>query len=240
MTTIEPTRTLAELVTTRPNLAAPLDALGLDYCCGGRRTLAAAVTAAGLELDAVIARLEEAAAEQPGEVDWAGLDPAGLVDHLESTHHAYLDQALPRLTALAEKVAGVHGARHPELHQVRGLVDALRTDLEPHLRREEQVLFPMIRQLVAAHEPPRFHCGSLENPITVMLAEHDHAGELLADLRAATGGFEAPADACRSYRALFDGLAELEADVHLHVHKENNVLFPEVAALERRLAEVGP
>ena len=112
----------------------------------------------------------------------------------------------------------------------------LRADLVPHLRKEEQVLFPMIRELSTATEAPRFHCGSLRNPIAVMDREHDRAGELLAALRAESGGYRVPADGCASYQALYDGLAELEADTHLHVHKENNILFPAVVAAEDALA----
>jgi regulator of cell morphogenesis and NO signaling len=138
---------------------------------------------------------------------------------------------------LAAKVESVHGDRHPELHEVRRLVEAIRADLEPHLRKEEQVLFPMVRELAAATSAPSFHCGSLRNPITVMGIEHDRAGDLLAELRAATRHYRTPEDGCASYRALYAGLAELEADTHLHVHKENNVLFPAALAAERALAD---
>jgi regulator of cell morphogenesis and NO signaling len=226
--------TLAALVTERPHLAASLDRLGLDYCCGGQRSLDAAVEAAGLELAEVLAELEREQVE-PQRADWADLGAADLVDHLEATHHAYLHRALPRLDDLAAKVADVHGERHPELAEVRRLVHELRTDLEPHLQKEEQVLFPMIRELTAASIAPSFHCGSLRNPISVMFLEHDRAGELLATLRAAADQYRTPDDACASYRALYDGLAELESDTHLHVHKENNVLFPAVLAAESAL-----
>jgi regulator of cell morphogenesis and NO signaling len=140
------------------------------------------------------------------------------------------------LDELAEKVASVHGERHPELLDVLADVKELRDDLEPHLMKEERVLFPMIRQLSEADEPVEFHCGSLRNPISMMLIEHDRAGMLLAQLRDRTDDYIAPPDACASYRALYQGLAELEADTHLHVHKENNLLFPAVAALEDELS----
>jgi regulator of cell morphogenesis and NO signaling len=168
---------------------------------------------------------------------WASMSVADLVDHLEATHHEYLHAELPRLSALARKVATVHGERHPELAQVASVYEELRGDLEPHLRKEEQVLFPMIRSMAVARTVPQFHCGSVGNPITVMLAEHDAAGDLLAELRSLTAGYETPADGCASYRALFDGLAELERDTHLHVHKENNVLFPAVLELEDKLLQ---
>jgi regulator of cell morphogenesis and NO signaling len=167
---------------------------------------------------------------------WATMSPAELVDHLEATHHQYLWAELPRLSALADKVRSVHGERHPELAAIVACYETIRADLEPHLQKEERVLFPMVRELAAADTAPAFHCGSLRNPISVMLAEHDTVGALLAELREHTDGYRPPADGCASYQALFAGLAELEADTHLHVHKENNVLFPAVVALEQRLA----
>ncbi len=230
----DPNTTLGGLVIARPALAADLDRLGLDFCCGGHQTLAEAVTEAGLDLDEVVAIIE-AAPEAPAETEWEGID--GLVDHLEATHHAYLNDALPALTALAEKVTGVHGNNHPELTRVALLVAEIRADLEPHLMKEERVLFPMIRELAAATEAPSFHCGSLNNPIGVMLAEHDNAGALLAELRAATDGYTVPDDGCASYTLLYEGLAELEADTHLHIHEENNQLFPAVLAAERAIGE---
>lgn len=233
MSAIDPNTTLAALVTERPALAGSMDAMGLDYCCGGQRTLAAALAEAGIDhLEAL--EILESAPIQDRDDDWEGLD--GLVDHLESVHHAYLRGALPRLVALGEKVASVHGDRHRELYDVAALVNEIKADLDPHLVKEERVLFPMIRQLATATEAPAFHCGSLTNPISVMLAEHDNVGALLADLRQATDGYQVPDDGCASYRALYDGLAELEADTHLHVHKENNVLFPQVLEAEEALS----
>ncbi len=238
MRTIEPHITLAELVTDHPQLASRFDALGLDYCCGGQRPLADAVGEAGLDLNVITAELEATPvrAEADAIPEWDGM--GGLVDHLETTHHAYLHDALPRLVALADKVAGVHGGNHAELAAVTALVHELRADLEPHLLKEEQVLFPMIRELAAASAATQFHCGSLVNPIRVMLGEHDKVGELLAALRAATGQYRVPDDGCGSYSALYAGLAELEADTHLHVHKENNLLFPMVLEAERTLTTV--
>ena len=230
-------RTLADVVTEEPGAARVLEGFGLDYCCGGRRTLADACRREGVDPNRVLDALGDLA---PGpEPDWAQMAPEELVDHLETTHHAYLDAELPRLHALVDKVTGVHGGRHAELADVRAAFVALRDDLEPHLRKEESVLFPMIRELATATEPPSFHCGTLANPISVMLAEHDRAGELLATLRRMTDGYQPPADGCASYRALYAGLAELEADLHLHIHKENNLLFPAVVILEQRWAPPG-
>lgn len=237
MSTINPDSTLAALVIARPDVASQLDVLGLDYCCGGQRSLADAASERGLDLAATIAELDAIEKAADASPDWDGIE--GLVDHLEATHHTYLREALPRLVALADKVAGVHGAIHPELTTVAELVQELRDDLEPHLLKEERVLFPMIRDLATATAEPDFHCGSLSNPIRVMLSEHDTVGELLAALRASTDSYRVPDDGCASYQALYAGLAELEADTHLHVHKENNVLFPAVLQTERDLA-AGP
>ena len=231
MTALDTNSTLADLVTARPGLAPRLDQLGLDYCCGGQRRLDDAVAAAGLDLTDVVTLLESVNAD-PNDEDWSAIGPAELVDHLEVTHHAYLHDALPRLGALVDKVTAVHGQRHPELAEVQSLFGELRADLEPHLVREERVLFPMVRELVAATTAPSFHCGSLANPIRVMLADHDTAGDLLARLRSTTGDYAVPDDGCASYQALYAGLAELEADTHLHVHKENNLLFPAVLDAE--------
>lgn len=233
MPTIDPTRTLAELVTAHPGSAAVLDRLGLDYCCGGNRSVADAARHKGMPIDDVVAALQSVPVGPPA-AGWTDLGVAALVDHIESTHHAYLDDALPRLDALATKVADAHGARHPELHQVGRLVAELRAELEPHLREEERVLFPMVRELAGAASRPPFR-GSLRTPISVLRSEHDRAGELLAALRATTSAFRIPDDGCASYRALYAGLSDLESDTHQHVHKENNVLFPAVLAAEDRL-----
>lgn len=235
-------QTLAEIIDGRPEAVRVLEGYGLDYCCGGRRPLGEAAADRGIDPADVIASLDALAPSPPAA--WTTMGPAELVDHLEATHHAYLHAELPRLAALAEKVVGVHGGRHPELADVQAAYRELQADLEPHLAKEEQVLFPAIRRLAApfvagaAPRPAPIPGGSLQRPISVMLAEHDRAGALLERLRTATDGYRTPEDGCASYRALYDGLAELEADTHLHVHKENNVLFPAVVALEA--AEGGP
>ncbi|HWJ64313.1 MAG TPA: iron-sulfur cluster repair di-iron protein [Acidimicrobiales bacterium] len=231
------TSTLAEIVRTAPGSERALEAHALDYCCGGRRRLVDACAETGVDPDAVLAEIDALGPAAP--VAWATMRPGELVDHLESTHHAYLHAELPRLSALTAKVVGAHGERHPELAEVQRVFEAVRLDLEPHLAKEEQVLFPMIRELDRASAPPVFHCGSLRNPISVMLREHDAAGELLRRLRDVTGAFSTPGDGCASYRALYDGYARLEADTHLHIHKENDVLFPAVVALEAAVATAG-
>jgi regulator of cell morphogenesis and NO signaling len=173
-------------------------------------------------------------ADEPGQ-DWSALELDELVQHILDTHHGYLHAELPRLVALADKVAAVHGDRHPELATVRRLTHALFADLTPHLQKEEQVLFPFIRRLVdpSVETPmPNPPGGSVAIPIRVMLSDHEVTDDLLLELRKATSDYTAPADGCASYEALYEGLARLEADTHIHVHKENSVLFPRAMAKE--------
>jgi regulator of cell morphogenesis and NO signaling len=233
MSIIDVNATLATVVRAHPGVVRELERRGLDYCCHGDQTLADACRAADLDPAILLADLEGA---RTNTVEaWADLSPAELVDHIVTVHHRYLWDELPRLANLADKVLAAHGARHPELVGVAESFATVRADLEPHLRKEEQVLFPMIRTLGTASSPPQFHCGRITNPIAVMMQEHEQAGDLLAQLRAATGGYRTPADGCASYHALYDGLAHLEGDTHLHIFKENNVLFPAVVRLEQQL-----
>jgi regulator of cell morphogenesis and NO signaling len=230
------TETLADLVTANPARARVLEGFHLDYCCNGARRLDDACAPLGLDPAVVTAALVDIASALD---DWTLLGPAQLTDHIEQTHHAFLHTELARLSSLLTKVNDVHGARHPELAEITSTYETLRADLEPHLLKEERVVFPMIRELASSAETAHLHAGALRNPVSVLLAEHDRAGELLANLRTRTGNYRAPADGCASYRALFSGFADLEADTHLHIHKENNVLFPTVLHLEaERVGEV--
>lgn len=236
MNLIDRDLSLASLVTQRPDLAPHLNALGLDFCCGGQRRLIDAIDESGLDLAETIDALQAIVASPNSPTDdsvnWPDFTMVEMVDHLESTHHAYLRDALVRLDALAEKVAGVHGERHPELSQVLATFRVLRADLEPHLSNEEQVLFPLIRELAGGAEARSVEPGTVADPIAVLASEHDRAGALLARLRSLTDAYTVPDDGCVSYQLLYSGLADLEADTHLHVHKENNLLFPQAIAAE--------
>ncbi|MCA9291143.1 MAG: hemerythrin domain-containing protein, partial [Phycisphaerales bacterium] len=158
-----------------------------------------------------------------------------LADHIEREHHAYLRTELPRLDAMTEKVYRVHGAAEPRLGDVRRAFCAIRDELTTHMMKEERILFPMVRQLERSDGPVSLHCGTIAAPIRQMEAEHEHAGEALATIRTATDDFQPPEWACNTYRAMLDGLAQLERDMHAHVHKENNVLFPKALDRERQL-----
>lgn len=214
-------RTLAELVAGNAGVARVFERHGLDYCCHGDRTLAAAATEAGLEVDAIATEL---AALAPAEQPWTRLGLAELADHIVETHHRYLDEELPLLDALADKVATVHGGNHPELVEARRLVAAIKADLEPHLAREEEVLFPAVHALAEGRR--EFPFGDLDDPVEELMGEHEATGELLEQLRAVTDNYALPADACASYTSLFQRLEYLERDTFAHIHKENYVLFP--------------
>ena len=220
---------------SRPSgLAAQLERLDLDYCCGGAAALADACLANGLDPEAVVIELGAHVSADAAPAPWSSMGGVELVDHLVDIHHQYLWDELPRLQALVDKVLGVHGDRHPELADIAACFGTIRADIEPHLTKEEQILFPAIGDLFTAAETPTFGFDSMGDPISMMLREHDDLGELLRRLRALTTDYTPPADGCASYSALFSGLEQLEADTHLHVHKENNLLFPKVLERERQ------
>jgi regulator of cell morphogenesis and NO signaling len=225
--TVDPSMTRGEIVTRHPALAAELERRGLDYCCHGGRMLADAALEAGLDATTVADELSAIPVNGPPAA-WASLGPSELVDHIETVHHRYLWAELPRIGALVDKITTVHGDRHPELSEVQRLYGELRADFEPHLTREEQELFPSIRQLAAASDRSSVAARDLAAQIDALAGEHETVGALLDDLRRVTSGFAVPGDGCASYTACYRALAELEADTHLHVHKENNLLFPAV------------
>ncbi|MBP7864525.1 MAG: iron-sulfur cluster repair di-iron protein [Acidobacteria bacterium] len=240
---ISPKDTLGALVARHPGLGVCLERLGLDYCCGGARTLEDAARSAGLDPASVIRALEAAVAQAPlesgEEKDWKASSLTTLADHIEAVHHAYLRQALPRLTDLLGKVRRAHEARHGAmLARLEETFTRLRNELGTHLMKEERVLFPLIRDLerFARGEIAEFHahCGSVRNPIRQMEHEHVEAGEALATMRELTVDYGPPPDGCPTFRALYDELLRLETDLHRHIHLENNVLFPGAVALEQQ------
>lgn len=234
MQTIDIESTVGDLVREVPNRARVFELLKIDFCCGGKVTLAAACAKQKIAPDDVVEQLAQCDAERASQtiVDADAMSLAELADHVEATHHAYLKEELPRLDFMTEKVARVHGDKEPRLKTVRQAFLALKNELEPHMIKEEKILFPIIRQLEAPDHQHDFHCGSVANPICQMEHEHDLAGDQLAILRAATDGFIPPEWACNTYRAMLDSLEKLEADMHQHIHKENNVLFPKALKLE--------
>jgi len=224
---------VGSIVTKWPAASRVFEQVGIDYCCGGKIPLDQACRNQGIEPQPILAALEKlvAAGTEPV-VNATALTLTALADHIEATHHAYLRTELPRLCTLTSKVASVHGDKDVRLAAVRDTLAALAAEMGQHMLKEERILFPMIRQLDASESVPAFHCGSLANPIGQMELEHDQAGAALVQLRALTDGFNPPEWACNTYRAMLDALAHLEQDLHQHVHKENNILFPRAIELE--------
>ena len=237
MTVLDLQTPVGELVSDRPARSRLLEQLKIDYCCGGKTPLAEACAKRGLAAEEVLRQLEEADAELTAgdQVDADAMGLAELADHIVATHHEYLRDELPRLDFLTRKVAAVHGEHEPRLSEIRDIFLGLKRELLLHTRKEEQVLFPAVREIDRAETAPEFPFGSLANPIAAMESEHDDAGDALARFEALTDGYAPPEWACNTFRALYDALRQLELDMHQHVHKENNVLFPKALERERAL-----
>jgi regulator of cell morphogenesis and NO signaling len=234
MNRIDTNCSVGALVREKPSRSRVFDRFEIDFCCGGKVSLEQACTKHGVPLEQIVAELESEDAQSTSStlVDADAMTLSELCDHIEATHHAYLRQELPRLDEMTAKVARVHGDKEPKLLEIRAAFVELEAELMPHMMKEEQILFPIIRKLEASTARPEFHCGSVSNPIRRMENEHDHAGDTLKRLRQLTNDYTPPGWACNTYRALFDGLRELEENMHQHVHKENNVLFVKAAELE--------
>jgi regulator of cell morphogenesis and NO signaling len=223
-------QTMSELVVQKPSRGLFFESYGLDYCCGGKRTLAEACRVQNLNPDTVLSSLQDFDSQsQKSEVNYSNFSITQIIDHLLETHHVYTRETLELLNHLVDKVTDRHQAVHPELIKIQAIFREMRLELLMHLQKEEQVLFPYARQIDSQTDHlPSFHCGSIQNPISVMMFEHDTTGETLAKLRILTNQYQSPEDACNSYRAMMEGLSALEYDLHQHIHKENNLLFPKI------------
>jgi regulator of cell morphogenesis and NO signaling len=239
--TLDSNKTVRELALEIPSATRVFEKLGIDYCCGGGKKLTEACDRAKLPVEQVFRELEQAEASRADRLDnatnWNSAPLADLIDHIVQTHHVYLRNELPRLMNLAEKVSGKHGETHPETQLVNQVVSDLANELMMHLMKEEQILFPYIvrmeeSKIEKSPVVPSSCFGTVQNPIQMMEMEHDSAGDALRQLRAATSDYKAPQDACTSFRALYTGLLELEADLHQHIHMENNILHPRAIAME--------
>lgn len=210
---------------------------GLDFCCGGKKTVKEACMEKGIDPALVEQELNQAdknPVTRPLPYNEWTLD--FLADYIVQTHHHYVRKALPDLVAYATKVASVHGGHHPELHDIRNLVLEVNTEMSSHMVKEEKVVFPYIKELVRnngqASQAEDF--GSIQSPINMMEEEHEVVGKALEEIRALSNNFTVPADGCASYQLLFKMLEEFESDLHIHVHLENNILFPKALEAEKR------
>lgn len=228
--------TVGEIVATDFRTAGVFEHFGIDFCCGGRRSVAEACRAAAADPVAVERALQSLPPADSDEGDVTRWPVDRVIDHIVATHHAYVQSAVPLIARYLAKLVEVHGVRHPELRRIAVAFDQMGGDLLQHMRKEERVLFPYIRELATTTDGQRLSSpfGTVENPIRMMEREHREAGDELRLIRELTNGYTVPADGCTTYRVAFAELAQFERDLHRHVHLENNVLFPKAIGLERR------
>lgn len=230
---------VGELVAQRPSLACKLEQYGIDYCCGGKVSLEDACKTKGLNVEDVLEKLLAADSKQLSSdfPDWTKVSLKELVDHIISAYHEPLRQQLSRVAKLADKVSRVHGDNHPEMIEVLNTFNRFKAQLELHMQKEEMVLFPGIVSMEATGTTQIFGCGGgIEHPIEMMTKEHDDAGEALSTMRKLTHDYIAPEDACNTFKNLLYSLAQIESEMHQHVHKENNILFPRALGLRKPIA----
>lgn len=238
--TISSNITVREVALQLPHATRIFEKVKIDYCCGGQRQLGDACAEAGIDLQQLNELLADAA---PPDVDttpdFNQMKLSELIQYILDKHHVYTKEEMVRLTALLGKVVDAHGANHPELLELQTTFQQLCADLTPHMFKEEQILFPFVIELERSRtlnrHPPFAPFGTVNNPVRMMMMEHDTAGDILRDLRKLSADYKVPADACISYKTLYNALEAFEQDLHQHIHLENNLLFPKAIELERIL-----
>jgi regulator of cell morphogenesis and NO signaling len=231
---INPQSSLGLLAAEHPEWIAVFERLRLDFCCHGERSLTDACRERGLDPAEVLAQLAMALDACGGpERCWLDAPMTELADHIEATHHAFARLQFETLATLAPRVVAAHAGHAPWLHELQGVLTTLAESMHDHMVREERVLFPWLRRLDHRTE---LHTGppwSVRRPISCMVHDHDEVAESLARIRTLTGQYRVPAGACGSFRGMLTVLKELEQDTHVHIHKENNILFPAGVRAER-------
>ena len=234
-------KTVRQIAVDNPEATRIFEKFGIDYCCGGNQPLEQACEKANISIDEVLDALEmaESTARAAQQVrDWNREPLSELIAHIKGTHHKYTREAIAEVTALLAKVCSVHGKNHRELLEIRETYAGLAQELTTHLMKEEMVLFPYIERMeeaVIQGDPPLpAPFGTVRNPVAMMEHEHDSAGHALRAIRKESSDFTPPADKCASYQTLYKALAAFEADLHQHIHLENNILFPRAIAMEQR------
>jgi regulator of cell morphogenesis and NO signaling len=227
--------TVRDIVLEEPGAIPVLEKIGIDYCCGGKHSLAEACSKSNLNVGWVIEELEsQTGGRSAQDVDWQTAPLKDLIDHIVHRHHAFTRTQLVLIRELAEKVWHRHGSAHPEVFQVREAIVNIDAGLMHHFYCEEDVLFPYIKGLEnAGSEPLPAVFSDINHPVSRMMAEHDQTGDELRVLREVTNNYLVPDDACTTYRALYRAIQDLERDIHRHIHLENNILFPRALKLER-------
>lgn len=244
VSTLSPEQSVGAWVTADYRLAAVFERHGIDFCCGGARSLAQACAEQGVSLETLMDETRQVTATASGgeRYDQWALD--FLADYIVNQFHADNRQTMPQIAGYAATVADVHGANHPETITIAQLWPQVQGDLGMHMRREELLIFPYIKRLVHSQAegtaPKPLPSGSLKELIGTLEAEHDATGDALAELARLSGGYTPPEDACATYRTLYAMLAQFDADTKKHVHLENNILFPKAISLEEELRGSDP
>lgn len=231
------TTTIGEIVAEDFRTAAVFSKYGIDFCCKGHRTIEEVCEKKNIPPDQLLNILNEAMAGTNGQnIDYASWPSDLLIDYIEKKHHRYVEEKTPVLRQFLDKLCKVHGERHPELFKVNELFMLSAGDLASHMKKEELILFPFVRQMVHAKEDGRPihapHFSTVENPIAMMKHEHEAEGERFEQIAEITNQYTPPADACNTYRVTYAMLKEFEQDLHTHIHLENNILFPRAIAME--------
>lgn len=237
--TINSTMKVRDLALELPHATRVLEKLRIDYCCGGDKPIGEACATAGVEV-ANLERMLEAASRSEvqgnGSPDLQKANLSELVSHILDKHHVYTKDEMARLEALIDKVIGAHGENHPELRQIAEAFQRICADLKPHMFKEEQILFPYIveteRASLQNRPAPFAPFGTVNNPVRMMMMEHDTVGDILRELRTLSSNYTVPTDGCISYQTLYQALEAFEQDLHQHIHLENNILFPRAIELE--------
>lgn len=225
---------VGRLVAERPGRSAVFERFGIDYCCQGRLELEQACTQLGLDPDAVLSALEDSDARVPAEPNFLDWQLGDLLDRVVDLHHAYLHREMRPVGDLAREVAKTHGDAHPELGRLAHAFEFFREDMEAHLAKEEEVLFPALRELASGRVLPGFFQGDLHVPLLVMEGDHERSELSLRFFRSVTRGYVAPPEADEAWRSLLERLAGIEEDLHRHLHIENEVIHARARDLNRR------
>ena len=231
-----------DMALSSPEVRHVLEDAGIDYCCGGGKSLHDACLSAGVSPEEILERLRANSRDvNPDAADWLSAPLSDLTRHIREKHHRYVRDAIPRVETLLEKVKAKHGSTHGEIAAIQELFLGVGREMTAHMQKEEMVLFPYIEAMERSAkgdgslEPPFFQ--TVRNPIQAMMREHDAAGDRVKQIRKISGGYTAPAGACTSFKALYEDLKQFEADLHLHVHLENNILFPRAVEIEGAVLE---
>mgnify|MGYP003586661795 FL=1 len=230
-------KTIGDFVAENFRTAEVFKKYNIDFCCKGGRTVEEACDKKKVSPEEIYRELEEVANRKSEDIDFNSWPLDLLADYVEKTHHRYVEEKSAMLIPYLNKLCKVHGERHPELFEINELFIGSAQDLAAHMKKEELILFPFIKQMVEAKkngEPlpaPRF--GTVENPVAMMKHEHEAEGERFVKIAELTNNYEFPDDACGTYQVTYRMLEDFQNDLHKHIHLENNILFPKAIAMEK-------